>query len=387
MKVDIAIVGGGLVGGSLACALARSGLQIALIEPKAAKALPPAGFDERVYALNPRSRKFLEDHGIWRGVIADRVAPVHEMLVFGDDGASSIGFSAYRSGVPELAVIVEEGNLQQAVAAALAGSENPVVLAAAGCERVQWRDRCAELTLSNGDRVEASLVVAADGADSRIRTAAGVQTRVHKYGQRGVVANFQAQHPHGNAARQWFRGDGVLALLPLPQGQVSMVWSAADAHAQGLLEMGGEELAALVQLASANVLGELRAVSAAKSFPLRRMRAGKLIGPRLALVGDAAHNVHPLAGQGLNLGFGDAHALARALLGRGLESDCGASSLLRRYERSRKEEILSMEYVTDGLQALFGSRIPGLSVLRNAGLKLTDRVAPLKRFLVKRALG
>lgn len=387
MKVDIAIVGGGLVGGSLACALARSGLRIAVIDPRAAKALPPAGFDERIYALNPRSRKFLEDHGIWQRLIADRVTPVHEMLVFGDDGASSIGFSAYRSGVPELAAIVEEGNLQQAVAAALADSENPVVRAVAGCEQVQWLDACAELTLSNGDRVEAALVVAADGADSKIRAAAGVQAYVHEYGQHGVVANFQAQHAHGNAARQWFRGDGVLALLPLPHGQVSMVWSVADAYAQELQELGAEELASLVRLAAANVLGELRATSAARSFPLRRMRAAQLIGPRLALVGDAAHNMHPLAGQGLNLGFGDARALAQVMLGRGLESDCGTSSLLRRYERGRKEDILAMEYVTDGLQSLFGSRIPGLSALRNAGLKLTDKVAPLKRFLVKRALG
>jgi 2-octaprenylphenol hydroxylase len=387
VKVDIAIVGGSLVGGSLACALSGSGLRIAVIEPRPATRLPGSGFDQRVYALNPRSRKFLDDHGIWRRVAAQRTAPVHEMLVFGDDGASSLEFSAYRNGVPELAVIVEESNLQQAVTAALAAAGNALVLNGVGCEQVEWCDSHAELTLSNGDRLEAALVVAADGAESKTRAAAGMQTSVHEYGQQGVVANFAATLAHGNAARQWFRDDGVLALLPLPENQVTMVWSAVDAYAQELLGMSGEQLAALVQLASANAIGELRATSAARAFPLRRMHAKNLIGPRLALVGDAAHNVHPLAGQGLNLGFGDAEALARVLMDRGMESDCGAVSLLRRYERRRKGDVLAMEHVTDGLQALFGSRIPGVSALRNAGLKVTDRLLPLKRFLVKHALG
>ncbi len=387
MKVDIAIVGGGLVGGSLACALTGSGLRLAVIEPKTATPPPASGYDQRVYAVSPHSRQFLENHGVWQRLIADRISPVHEMLVFGDDGASSLVFSAYRSGVPQLAAIVEEGNLQQAVAAALAGRENPVVFAGAGCEQVQWRDASVELTLSNGGRVEAALVVAADGADSKTRAAAGLEAPIHEYGQQGVVANFQAQVAHGNAARQWFRGDGVLALLPLPGNQVSMVWSTADAYARELLAMSRKELAAAVQFASANVLGELHATSAARGFPLRRMRAARLVASRLALVGDAAHNVHPLAGQGLNLGFGDADALARVLLARGMENDCGSTFLLRRYERSRKEEVLSMEYVTGGLQALFGSRIPGVSMLRNAGLKMTDKFTPLKRFLVKQALG
>lgn len=387
MKVDIAIVGGGVVGGSLACALAGSGLRLAVIEPKTPTPPPASGFDQRVYALSPHSRQFLETHGIWQRLIADRIAPVHEMLIFGDDGASRLVFSAYSSGVPQLAAIVEESNLQQAVAAALADSENSVVFGGVGCERVQWHDASVDLMLSDGGRVEASLVVAADGADSRTRAAAGLEAPIHEYGQQGVVANFQAQVAHGNAARQWFRGDGVLALLPLPGNQVSMVWSTTDAYARELLAMSEEELAAAAQFASANVFGELHATSAGRSFPLRRMRAARFVAARLALVGDAAHNVHPLAGQGLNLGLGDADALARVLLGRGMENDCGSAFLLRRYERSRKEKVLAMETLTDGLQALFGSRIPGVSMLRNAGLKMTDRFMPLKRFLVKQALG
>jgi ubiquinone biosynthesis UbiH/UbiF/VisC/COQ6 family hydroxylase len=202
-----------------------------------------------------------------------------------------------------------------------------------------------------------------------------------------VVANFHVERPHRNAAYQWFRKDGVLALLPLPRGQVSMVWSTADAHAQDLLAMNGEELAHAVGDAASHRFGAMRIAGTAAAFALRRLRATRLIAPRLALLGDAAHTVHPLAGQGLNLGIADAESLTAVIGGRGLEDDCGATVLLRRYERSRKEDILAMECVTDGLHKLFGSSLPGVSWLRNAGLNLTNQFLPLKQLLVKRALG
>lgn len=386
MEVDVAIVGGGLVGASLARALNPSGLSVAVIEPRPAREVPASGFDPRVYALSRQTRQFLESTGIWSGLARDRIAPVYEMRVFGDDGASSLEFSAYQSGVPELAAIVEESNLQRALGAALARQDNLVVLEKA-CARVRWREEDAELELSDGDRLAARLVVAADGAESNVRAAAGIDARVHEYGQQGVVANFGAERPHDGIARQWFRREGVLALLPLPGNHVSMVWSTPDAHAAELLAMTAAELCEAATAASHAALGELHASGVARGFPLRRLRASRLVAPRLALVGDAAHNVHPLAGQGLNLGFGDAQCLAQSIALRGIEEDCGAMNLLRRYERSRREPVLAMEFVTDGLQALFAGRSPGLSVLRNAGLKLTDRIPPLKRFLVKRAMG
>jgi ubiquinone biosynthesis UbiH/UbiF/VisC/COQ6 family hydroxylase len=252
---------------------------------------------------------------------------------------------------------------------------------------VCWDDAQATLSLSDARQIEARLVVAADGAESALRRAAGIATRVHEYGQTGVVANFRAGQAHRDTAYQWFLNRGVLALLPLPGNQVSMVWSAADADAQELLAIGPEELARRVELASSGQLGKMEPVSVAAGFALRRMRAARLIAPRLALVGDTAHNVHPLAGQGLNLGFGDAQALAGVLVERGMENDIGAVSLLRRFERSRREDLVAMEAVTDGLQALFGSDLPGAKQLRNAGLRLVNRISPLKRLLVKRALG
>ncbi|MBC8008233.1 MAG: FAD-dependent monooxygenase, partial [Prolixibacteraceae bacterium] len=374
------------VGGSLARALAPAGLSVALVEPKAPRPLPAVGFDQRVYALNGHSRRFLERCGVWQRLSTERVAPVREMRVFGDD-ASRIEFSAYRSGVPELASIVEEANLQQALHSSLSAQSNLTLLTGAKCTSAYWLDTLATLCLSDDSRVEANLVVGADGAESALRSAAGIATLVSEYAQTGVVANFKLGRAHRDIAYQWFSTQGVLALLPLPGNCASMVWSTPDTHAQLLLAAGAEQLARMVEEASFGTLGQLQPVSAAFGFPLRRMRAKRLIGPRLALIGDTAHNIHPLAGQGLNLGFGDADSLATVLAARGLESDCGADSLLRRFERSRREDLLAMEVLTDGLQGLFSSNLPGIKGLRNTGLRLANRFSPLKRLLVKRALG
>ena len=387
MKFDIVIVGGGLVGGSIARALSQSGLSIALVEPRSPRPLPVVGFDARVYALNPRSVRCLEGWGVWPRLAQERVTPVQEMLVFGDDDNSKLEFSAYRTGVFELAAIVEESNLQQALSKSLNGQPDLTMLGGVECLHAEWTESVVALSLSNGTELEARLVIAADGAESAMRSRGGIEVEVHDYGQRGVVANFDVEKPHRNVAYQWFRKDGVLALLPLAQGRVSMVWSTPEAHAQDLLAMTGEELARAVRDAAASRLGAMRIEGTAAAFALRRLRAMRLIAPRLALLGDAAHNVHPLAGQGLNLGIADVESLCGVLVGRGLEGDCGATALLRRYERNRREDILAMECVTDGLHRLFSSTLPGLPWLRNAGLNLTNQLWPLKKLLVKRALG
>jgi 2-octaprenylphenol hydroxylase len=386
MKVDVAIVGGGLVGGGVAGALAPAGLSMVLVEPRSARTFPAEGFDRRVYALNRRSQRFLERCEIWSRVLPERMAPVREMRVFGQDD-SRIEFSAYRSGVPELATIVEESNLQQAVQAALSTQANLSLLAGVECVGVRWEEERAMLDLSDGRQIEASLVVAADGAESAVRHAAGIAVKVQEYGQTGVVANFRSEQPHRDTAYQWFLDHGVLALLPLPGNQVSMVWSAPDTYAQELLAAEAQDLGRRVEQASRGLLGQLDPVSTAAGFALRRMRAKRLIARRLALVGDTAHNVHPLAGQGLNLGLGDAEALAGILAQRGIERDCGANALLRRYERGRQEALLAMELVTDGLHGLFETDMPGAKRIRNVGLNLANRIGPLKRLLVKRALG
>ena len=388
LAVDVAVIGAGPAGASFARALAPARLSVALVEPRAARPMPSAGFDQRVYALNRHSRRLLERCGIWQSLSQERIAPVRGMQVFGDDGAK-IGFSAYRCGIPELAAIVEEVNLQQALRSTLMVQEDLTLLTGIECTGARWSDAQATLLLSNGGRIKARLVVAADGTESPLRAAAGISIQSREYAQVGVVANFQIGQAHRGIAYQWFLKQGVLALLPLPGNCVSMVWSAPDEHARTLLSADAEALARMVTEASRGVLGQLQLTvnSTAAGFALRRMRASRLIGPRLALIGDTAHNVHPLAGQGLNLGLADAQALAAVLVGRGMESDAGAVSLLRRYERSRQLDLLAMEQVTDGLQALFASDLPGIRQLRNAGLRLTNRINPLKRLLVQQALG
>jgi 2-octaprenylphenol hydroxylase len=388
MFFDVIIVGAGLVGASLALALRGSGLRVALLEPSPPAALPAEeGWDVRVYAISPGSARFLDACGAWSGLDPARVTPVREMQVVGDDGSSELRFSAYDAGVAELAFIAESRRLQHALWEAFRGQENLELFCPAVAVSLELRDEVARLGLEDGRSLEARLVVGADGAESWVRAQAGIAARPEPYGQMGVVANFQSDIPHRGIARQWFRPDGVLALLPLAGQRVSMVWSTWNDRAQELAALEPEALCARVSEATGGAAGSLSLITAAAAFPLRLLRLKTCIGPRLALIGDAAHNVHPLAGQGVNLGFGDARELAAVLRGRGAQADCGHPLLLRRYQRARREEVLSMQFTTDALQRLFNNTIPGLSPIRNLGLRLTGQIAPIRNFLIRRALG
>jgi len=285
-----------------------------------------------------------------------------------------------------LAHIVESGRLQRVLWECLARREGITLLSPARCARLEVDARGAALALADGRTLHARLVVGADGAQSWVRRNAGLTARAESYGQLGVVANFAVARPHQGFAFQWFRPDGVLAYLPLPGDRMSMVWSTPEAHARELLALDPASLARTVAAAGGRALGDLEVITPAQGFPLQRVTAESMIGPRVALVGDAAHVVHPLAGQGVNLGFGDARALAEVLRRCG-PADCGERPILRRYERSRAEAILAMRTVTHGLVRLFG--LPGElpSRFRNAGLNLTDRLPVLKSLLVRHAVG
>jgi len=388
MLFDLVIVGAGLVGSSLALALRGTGLSVAVVEPRAPAPLPgDGGWDVRVYAISPGSAAFLETGGAWGRLDRERVCPVTGMEVFGDNGRSRLHFSAYDAGIPELAFILESRHLQAAIWEALEAREDVALFCPARCADLEIGPASASLRLEDGRTLQARLVVGADGADSWVRVQAGITAMPRPYAQMGVVANFSASVPHGGIARQWFREDGVLALLPLPGDRVSMVWSAWDEKARELLALEPGALCAAVEAASQGAPGALTLLTPPAAFPLRLLRPETCIGPRLALIGDAAHNVHPLAGQGVNLGFGDARELAAVLRGRGVQPDCGHRSLLRRYERSRREDVLAMQFTTDGLQKLFNNRYPGLRELRNWGLGLTDRLGPVKNLLTRTALG
>ncbi|MDH3286382.1 MAG: UbiH/UbiF family hydroxylase [Betaproteobacteria bacterium] len=383
--LDVLIVGGGLVGLSLAAALRDSGLRLALVEPHVPRRLPAArAWDSRIYAISPGSAGFLERCGAWQGMPEDRIARVETMRIYGDDGRAELEFSAYDAGLRELAFIVENGRLQTALWRVV--RDGARICCPATWSTLELDAHAAALRLDDGAELSARLVVGADGAESRIRAAAGIDATPNDYGQLGVVANFSCEKAHRGVAFQWFRRDGVLALLPLPGNRVSMVWSIAQERGRELLAKPADELAAEVEAASRGAVGALALITRAAAFPLRLLRVTDFTRARLALVGDAAHNVHPLAGQGVNLGFRDARELSAVLSGRGPQQDCGDHALLRRYERARREDVLSMQLMTHTLQKLFNNDAVWLGKVRNLGLKLANGQPQLKSLLVHHAV-
>ncbi|MGZ8257205.1 MAG: UbiH/UbiF family hydroxylase [Gallionella sp.] len=381
---DLIIIGGGLVGASLAASLANSGLSLALIESQPLSEASTV-WDSRIFAISPGSRKFLAACGAWDALDAQRIAAVEQMQVFGDAGAE-LQFSAYQMGVPELACIIENRALHRALWQILHQQENLTLLQGLRCKALQVANDKANLTLDDGRQLTAQLIVGADGRDSWLRQHAGLSAAPTDYAQHGVVANFKCSIAHRGIAHQWFQSDGILALLPLPDNQVSMVWSVSPARAAELLAQPDDELCQQVALAAQNRLGALSVITPAAAFPLRKLTLDHITAPRIALIGDAAHNMHPLAGQGVNTGFRDAQQLANLLLTRGALSDVGDAQLLRRYERRRREDILTMQATTYGLKHLFNNDNPLLRSLRNSGLSLVNYVTPVKKLLMRHAL-
>ena len=383
---DVVIAGAGLVGLALAAALARSGITVALIDRQPPPpAVDPATWDARVYAISPGSATFLQRIGAWQALSCERIAAIESMRIVGDTGAT-LNFSAYELGERALAWIVEERALRAALLPAIHVPGIDVVTGA-NFASLAWSASEGTLTLDDGRQVAGRLIVGADGLNSWVRQAAGIVADPKSYGQQGVVANFDCELAHHGCARQWFREDGgVLAWLPLPGRRMSIVWSAPDAQAQELLALSHEAFAARVAEAGEHALGALRMITPPAAFPLQSLRLPTSIAHRMALVGDAAHGVHPLAGQGVNLGFGDAQALANVLAERGPVADAGAPILLERFARRRAEPVLAMHTVTDGLVRMFGPRTPWLRTLRNAGLSAVDRLPMVKRALAQQAL-
>jgi ubiquinone biosynthesis UbiH/UbiF/VisC/COQ6 family hydroxylase len=384
MDFDVVIVGGGLAGLALAVALKRSRLSVAVVEGRTPAR--PAGWDARIYAISPANARFLAGIGIWEHLDRQRISPVTAMEIYGDAGGR-LDFSAYDAGVTELAWIVEASLMQQELWETARRQGNATLFCPSQPKSLELGEAAATLTLADGRELRARLVVAADGADSWTRAAAGIEVTFKPYGQHGVVANFACQVPHREAACQWFRQDGVLAYLPLPGNQISIVWSTPEDHARALLALSPAAFCDRVADAGGGRLGALSLITPPAAFALRLMRAPRTVAPRLALVGDAAHAIHPLSGHGINLGFQDAQVLARTLTERPEHIDCGDLGWLRRYERARKEEVVALQSVTDGLQRLFSQPGPVFSLLRNAGLDLTQHLPIAKDALVRYAMG
>jgi ubiquinone biosynthesis UbiH/UbiF/VisC/COQ6 family hydroxylase len=388
MTQPIIVCGAGIVGLATALALARRRQAVTVLAPPAAvPPAPAAHYHPRVYALSPASQRFLASLGIWDALPAARVAAVDAMEIHGDaDG--SVTLDAWQAAQPHLAWIVEAAEIERVLAQAVRLSGIPWV-----------EDRCVGyqrgvILTEHGAQLRAELAIGADGAASPLRTAAGLTQRSVPYDAVGLVTHLDAGVAHHGRALQWFRDDGVLALLPLPDSgrgpQVSMVWSAPADLARQLLALPAdgqaERVRAFLSMATQGRLGELRMNIGLHGFPLFHEHA-QMVAPGVALAGDAAHRVHPLAGQGLNLGLGDAETLATIVAQREPYRGAGDLSVLRRYQRARAEPVLAMRLVTDGLHRLFASRSAPAAWLRNAGMRGVDALPLLKRILIQQASG
>lgn len=363
---DILIRGAGAVGLTGALALSRLGYSVGLHAP----ASTAAGPDVRAYALNAGSVALLRSLKVWDAIPSDARTAVHDMRVEGDAPGAVLEFSAWTQRVAELAWIVDAAELDAALNAAVGFAPHVT--------RV-------------GSDAKAGLQVLAEGRDAATRQRLGVRMPRQAYGQRGVAARLLADQPHAGLARQWFRSPDVLALLPLDRPQpghgLGLVWSVPDAQADALMAMAPAAFEQALMDATGGAAGQLRLVSPRAQWPLLLARAESVCGPGWVLVGDAAHLVHPLAGQGLNLGLADVAALCRVIQAREPWRALGDQRLLRRYARERELPTRAMGQVTDGLLHLFASEQPAIKLLRNRGLNLVNALTPLKRALTARALG
>jgi 2-polyprenylphenol 6-hydroxylase len=381
-RARVVVAGGGPVGMAFACACSSCDVTVVEAAPAPPIALPE-GFDVRTFALSSGTRTFLRDAGAWDHLDGRRIAAVRRMEVFGDAGAA-LSFGAPAGG--SLAWIVEAGRLARALDELAASLAHVTVVRGRSAVGFEASAEGVRLRLDGGETIEADLLVGADGPDSRVRAGVGLPTEETTYGEEALVANFATERAHGGIARKWFRSDGVLAWLPLPGNAVSIVWSAPSAYAGELAGLDAAALEERVREAGHGALGALRLLSTVARFPLRLITVDRTVAPGMALIGDAAHAVHPLAGQGVNLGFQDARILAEALAARSPLERAGDLRVLRGYARARREDVSAMQFVTDRLDRLFASDAPGASWLRNTGLRVVDSQSWAKRALTGRAM-
>lgn len=389
MQYEIIVCGGGIVGMSTALSLARQGIKVAILAPEYDPFAPTSGDDyhARIYAISGASQVLLEQLGVWKKIPTARYQAVERMEIHGDAGGELV-LDAWQANRKELTWIMESGQIEYVLKEALSYLQVPWI-----------DDKVAAYELGTihtekGQTLKAQLCIGADGANSTLRELAGLAHTKRMYGDIGLVVQLDCERHHRNTAYQWFRTDGILAFLPLPDTsvghQVSMVWSLRTPLAEPWLEKTPEEVAAQLPLQleaiSNGALGKMHVRSTLKGFPLT-LQETQLAGNGVVLMGDAAHRLHPLAGQGLNLGLGDVSDLARILRDKESFRSFGDERILARYRQARQPDILAMKVVTDNLHKLFAAHGAGISQLRNVGLNVVQRMPWVKRQLIKAAVG
>jgi len=403
LDYDVLVAGGGMVGASFALALADTGLRIGLVDSQdlstlASQSLPKESFDPRVSAITPASQEFLDSLGVWQGVCERRCAPYTDMRVWDADGTGSIHFSAQEIHAPALGHIVENAILLAAIYGRIAETANIEVIAPVVLSGLDTRnsERQVCITLEDGRSISAALLVAADGANSKVRELAGFQTKEWDYEHQAIVTTVKTQLPHCATAIQSFMDEGTLAFLPLQQSvdgkdsqrYCSIVWSVLPEYAQTLMGMDDADFAHQLQTAIESKLGKIEHVDARQSFPLRQRHAVDYVQAGIALIGDAAHTIHPLAGQGVNLGFLDAQALAGEVRRtHAKQLAIGDLRFLRRYQRRRIGHNLGMMWVMEGFKRLFADQPLPVRWLRNIGMSGLNRASLIKHHVMRSAMG
>jgi 2-polyprenylphenol 6-hydroxylase len=379
IEADIVVVGAGLVGLAAAIAFAKQGKNVVLVDANKPETKLKKAWDERVYALAPATEAWLKQLGVWANVDKSRVNDINAMHLWDAEAALTLADSD--ANLQKLGLIIENQNLQHALWQQIK-TLGVTVVTEAKCTSLHNTAHDTQLGLQGDVKITTKLIVAADGVNSWLRQQAGIAVKQKSFHQTAIVANFIAAKNHGNIARQWFAPHDVLALLPLPSKHVSMVWSVSTQKAAQLLMLSVDNLTQSVYEQSQGVLGDLKPVGKTLSFELNQQTATKLIAERMVLVGDAAHQIHPMAGQGVNLGFRDVMKLAT------LTTKCmdvGDVNLLRQYERSRKADIVAMNRLTTGLDYLFANENSLVKTATNWGLRQLNRQAGIKKLLIQQA--
>jgi len=383
---DVIINGGGMVGATLACLLAKSGRKVAVIEAFEAKPfLKGDEYDLRVSAISRASQNALTKAGAWADILAMRASPYEVMDVWDEAGDGNVRFDASELGEPELGHIIENRIIQLALAKAIKVFKTATLYQPDTLKSYLVDETKVVVTLDSGKEISAPLLVGADGANSQVRSIAGIDFERDDYGQSGLVAIVNTEKSHESTAWQRFQSTGPLAFLPLSDGSSSIVWTLPSDRADYILSLSKNDFKAVLSEALDYKLGKVTKVGKRAAFPLKGAQAESLIAERVALVGDAAHTIHPLAGQGVNLGLKDAVELAHQLIAT--TGDLGSHKLLRRYERARRGDNLMTMRAMEGFRLLFGHSASPVKTARNFGMNLFNQIPAVKNEVIRKAMG
>ncbi len=399
-KFDIVIVGGGMVGLAMAASLAESGLKIILIEQQnlpdvqsmdllTNHPVEDQDFDVRVSAISPGNRSFLTQLNAWQNIPAQRQANYHKMKVWDGDGTGKIEFSAAQIAQHDLGVIVENNLVQAALLKTDQAYGNIHCCNGVQLQQLESLDDRVNIQLSDGTEMSAQLLIGADGANSLVREKLSIESKQTPYSQVAFVANVKTEISHQNTAWQRFTPSGPVAFLPLANEDLcSVVWSLDQDKADKIANLSSDEFAEKLQQAFESRLGQVTAVSKHFGFPLIKRHAQSYLADRVALVGDAAHTIHPLAGQGVNLGFQDVACLSKLIVSlHQQQRDFGLKQNLRPFERERKTENMLMQNAMSGFKYLFANQSMPVTLLRNFAMSALDKLPMAKEMMIKKAMG